>query len=93
MKTQPTPLYAIDHDGQACQVIGWTETTAGKRLPLVVKLGVFGGLVAHPGPLAYLTEPPEFTIPRKARPAEAQTEIIERDPRLSPVNPRNGWAR
>jgi hypothetical protein len=88
MKTQPTPLYAIDRGGQAHQVIGWTETYNGKLVPVLVKLGAFGVPAAYAGDLSYMPEVP--ALPPTAA-ADAQTEIIQRMAGW-PDAPRNAQA-
>jgi hypothetical protein len=96
MKPQPTPLYAITRDGSFVQVIGWTETTSQPRVPVAVPLGKFGQPAVHRDDLCYLAQAPDLTHELnqlQPSPSAAETAIIQRNPNLSPVLPRNGWDR
>jgi hypothetical protein len=75
MKTQPTPLYAIDRHQRAYQVIGWGEVHGGSLIPIVVRLGTFSQPRACTGDLSYM---PEVPVTPPVTPVDAQTEIIQR---------------
>jgi hypothetical protein len=91
-QAQEYPMYATDDQGHRYLVIGWSRAphTGNQLWPMLAPIDRRGAAQAW-NPIEHFRYSLE---PEAAKsPTDAETEIIQRNPNLSPVRPRVGWVR